>query len=179
MAKLPLAYEGNTVLRKKAAQVRVVDSLLAQFLDDMVETMHANNGVGLAAPQVGVSKRVIVADIYDGDPPIKLVNPRIVERSGQVNGLEGCLSIPNVYGDVDRAEKVVVKGLDEKGRPVTIECSGLLARVFQHEIDHLDGLLFLDRVHDTRSLTTWEQFERHHRAAFIERITAFVERVGS
>lgn len=156
MAKLPLTYEGNAVLRKKAAPVRVVDSLLAQFLDDMVETMHANNGVGLAAPQVGVSKRVIVADIYDGDPPIKLVNPRIVERSGHVNGLEGCLSVPNVYGDVERAEKVVVKGLNEKGKPVTIECTGLLARVFQHEIDHLDGKLFIDFATNLRTVTPEE-----------------------
>lgn len=156
MATLPLSYEGSNVLRKKAAPVRVVDSLLASFLDDMVETMHANNGVGLAAPQVGVSKRVIVADIYDGDPPIKMINPRIVERSGQILGLEGCLSIPNVYGDVERAERVTVKGLNEKGKPVTIECSGLLARVFQHEIDHLDGKLFTDFATNIRTVTPEE-----------------------
>jgi peptide deformylase len=156
MASLPLTYDGNPVLRKKAQPVRVVDSLLAQLLDDMVETMHANHGVGLAAPQVGISKRLIVADIYDGDPPIKMVNPRIVERTGAVVGLEGCLSIPNVYGDVERAEKVVVKGLNEKGKPVTVECSGLLARVFQHEIDHLDGKLFTDMASNIRTVTPEE-----------------------
>ncbi|NDD26695.1 MAG: peptide deformylase [Proteobacteria bacterium] len=156
MARLPLTYDGNPVLRKKAAPVRVVDSLLAQLLDDMVETMHANNGVGLAAPQVGISKRVIVADIYDGDPPLKLVNPRIVERSGHINGLEGCLSIPNVYGDVERAEKVTVKAVNEKGKSVTIEASGLLARVFQHEIDHLDGKLFTDFATNIREVTPEE-----------------------
>jgi len=156
MPKLPLTYDGNPVLRKKAQAVRVVDSLLTQLLDDMVETMYENNGIGLAAPQVGVSKRIIVADIHDGDPPIKMINPRIVERTGSVLGLEGCLSIPNVYGDVERAEKVVVKGLNEKGKPLTIEASGLLARVFQHEVDHLDGKLFTDFATNIRVVTPEE-----------------------
>lgn len=154
MARLQLAYEGEAVLRKKAQPVRVVDSLVAQLLEDMVETMMLNNGVGLAAPQVGISKRIIVADVGDG--PIRVVNPRIVERTGSVVGLEGCLSIPNVYGDVERAETVVVKGLDERGRPVTMEADGLLARVFQHEVDHLEGRLFIDIATNIREVTPEE-----------------------
>ncbi len=156
MPTLPLTYDGNPVLRKKAQPIRVVDHLLEQMLDDMVETMHANNGVGLAAPQIGVSKRLIVADIYDGEPPIRMVNPRIVEREGSVVGVEGCLSIPNVYGDVERAERVVVKGLNEKGKAITLTAEGLLARVFQHEIDHLDGRLFTDVATNIREMTEEE-----------------------
>lgn len=154
MARLQLAYEGNAILRKKAQPVRNVDSLIGQLLDDMVETMVANNGVGLAAPQVGISKRIIVADVGDG--PIRMVNPRIVERKGSVLGLEGCLSVPNIYGDVERAEEVVVKGLDERGRPIMVEADGLLARVFQHEVDHLDGRLFIDIATNLREVTSEE-----------------------
>jgi peptide deformylase len=154
MAKLQLAYEGNAILRKKAQPVRVVDSLVVQLLEDMLETMTANNGIGLAAPQVGISKRMIVVDVGDG--PLKVINPRIVERSGSVVGLEGCLSVPNVYGDVDRAEHVVVKGLDERGKPVSFDADGLLARVFQHEVDHLDGRLFIDIATNLREVTPEE-----------------------
>ena len=157
MAKLQITYDGNRVLRKKAQPVKVVDSLMAQLLDDMLETMHANNGIGLAAPQVGISKRVIVIDIGEEDvAPIQMINPRICEREGAVVGLEGCLSIPGVYGDVERAEHVLVKGLNEKGKPVVVEASGLLARVFQHEIDHLDGKLFTDVATNIREYTKEE-----------------------
>lgn len=157
MAKLPIVYEGTSaVLRKKSQPVRVVDSLVAQLMDDMVETMHASNGIGLAAPQVGIGKRIIVVDIQEGDAPIKMVNPRIVEKSGSAVGLEGCLSIPNVYGEVERAERIVVKGLDEKGKPVRREAEGLLARVFQHEVDHLDGVLFIDIAQNVREYTPKE-----------------------
>lgn len=157
MARLPIVYEGtNPVLRKKSQPVRVVDSLVAQLMDDMVETMHASNGIGLAAPQVGIGKRIIVVDIQEGDPPVKMVNPRIVERSGSVVGLEGCLSIPNVYGEVERAEKIVVKGLDEKGKPIRLDAEGLLARVFQHEVDHLDGVLFTDIAQNIKEYTRQE-----------------------
>jgi peptide deformylase len=156
MAKMQIVYDGNPVLRKKAQPVKVVDSLVGQLMDDMLETMHANNGIGLAAPQVGISKRIIVADIGEEDGPVKMINPRIVEREGHIVALEGCLSIPNVYGDVERAEKVTVKGLDEKGRPVTFEAEGLMARVFQHEIDHLDGKLFTDIATNVRTVTPEE-----------------------
>jgi len=156
MAKMQIVYDGNPVLRKKAQPVKVVDSLVGQLMEDMLETMRANNGIGLAAPQVGISKRIIVADIGEEDGPVKMINPRIVEREGTIVALEGCLSIPNVYGDVERSEKVVVKGLDEKGRPVTFEAEGLMARVFQHEIDHLDGRLFTDFATNVRVVTPEE-----------------------
>lgn len=119
-----------------------MDKAVARLLDDMVDTMYAANGVGLAAPQIGVSKRLFVADVGDG--PIKLVNPRLVDHKGRAYGTEGCLSIPGVMGQVERWKNVVFKGLDEKGEPVVYEASGLLAVVFQHEFDHLEGQLFTD-----------------------------------
>ncbi len=146
MAVLPLKYVGDNVLRRKADKVDRVDKTLARLLDDMVDTMYAANGVGLAAPQIGVSKRLFVADAGDG--PIRLVNPRLVSHTGRALGTEGCLSIPGIYGEVERHEIVIVKGLDENGEPVTYEASGLLAVVFQHEMDHLDGQLFTDLAMD-------------------------------
>jgi peptide deformylase len=157
MAEMKIIYDGNPTLRKKAQPVKVVDSLVSQLLDDMVETMHKNSGIGLAAPQVGISKRIIVVDLGgEDDEIIKMVNPRIVERNGSVLGLEGCLSIPHVYGEVERAESVVVKGLDERGKPMKVDASGLLARVFQHEVDHLDGKLFTDVAVNVRKYTPEE-----------------------
>lgn len=146
MAVLPLKYVGDNVLRRKADKVDKVDKTVARLLDDMIDTMYAANGVGLAAPQIGVSKRIFVADAGDG--PIRLVNPRLVSFSGRDFGTEGCLSIPGIYGQVERHQTVVVKGLDETGEPVTYEASGLLAVVFQHEMDHLDGQLFTDLAVD-------------------------------
>jgi peptide deformylase len=143
---LPLKHVGESVLRRKADKVDKVDKALARLLDDMVDTMYAANGVGLAAPQVGVSKRLFVADAGDG--PIRLVNPRLVVHTGRAFGTEGCLSIPGIFGQVERWKYVVIKGLDELGDPVTYEATGLLAVVFQHELDHLDGQLFTDLAVD-------------------------------
>jgi peptide deformylase len=115
----------------------------------MFETMYAAEGVGLAAPQVGVGKRVIVVDVtpVDGNvPPMAIVNPVIVERKGNVTGEEGCLSVPGVQGEVCRAETVVVRGLDPEGKPLHVTADGILSRALQHEIDHLDGVLFIDRI---------------------------------
>ncbi|MHB2016768.1 MAG: peptide deformylase [Candidatus Xenobia bacterium] len=157
MAIRPIKYDGDPVLRKKAVEVKHVDSLVQQLLDDMLQTMYEARGIGLAAPQIGISKRILVVDTQEEESePIKVVNPRIVAREGTVWGLEGCLSIPNVYGEVERAEKVTVKYLDEKGRPGKIEAEGLLARVFQHEIDHLDGKLFTDYARNIRTYTQEE-----------------------
>lgn len=142
MAVLPLKYIGESVLRRKANKVHQVDKPLARLLDDMVETMYAANGIGLAGPQIGVSKRILVVDIGDG--PIQLVNPRIVEKSGRAVGPEGCLSIPQIFGEVERWKDIVVKGRDAAGESVIYEATGLLSVVFQHEIDHLDGQLFTD-----------------------------------
>lgn len=155
MAVLPLKYVGDSVLRRKADKVDKVDRPLARLLDDMVDTMYAANGVGLAAPQIGVSKRLFVADVGDG--PIRLVNPRLVDHKGRAMGTEGCLSIPGILGQVDRWKSVVVKGLDELGEPVIYEAGGLLAVVFQHELDHLDGQLFTDLAVD---LVDHETLER-------------------
>lgn len=142
-------YMGDKVLRKKAREVVEVDKELEKLVEDMTETMYHKQGVGLAAPQVGVSKRVIVFDNVDlpyGTESRALINPRIVEQEGNCREEEGCLSIPEIVEVVDRAERVKVTGLDSKGRPVEIEAEGIAARIIQHEIDHLDGILFVDRV---------------------------------
>lgn len=146
MAVLPLKYVGEKVLRRKAARVAEIDKPLERLLDDMVETMYAAQGIGLAGPQIGVSRRIIVVDAGDG--PIQLVNPRIVDHKGRAIGTEGCLSIPSIYGEVERWKDVVVKALNAKGEPVAYEASGLFAVVLQHEIDHLDGRLFTDLAID-------------------------------
>ncbi len=116
----------------------------------MLETMYAASGVGLAAPQVGVQQRVIVVDV--GENPITLVNPEITTAEGEQVGLEGCLSLPDLVGEVRRAEWVVVKGLNRRGKPITVEGEGLLARALQHEVDHLDDILFIARIKDPTRL---------------------------
>ena len=136
-------------LARKAVPVAVVDDRVLTLIRDMFETMYAAEGVGLAAPQVGVGKRVIVLDVSPVDenvPPMAIVNPEIVERKGSVTGEEGCLSVPGVQGEVCRAETVVVRGLDPEGKPVHLSAAGILSRALQHEIDHLDGVLFIDRI---------------------------------
>jgi peptide deformylase len=136
-------------LARKALPVAVVDDRVRALIRDMFETMYAAEGVGLAATQVGVGKRVIVVDVSPVDEtiaPVAVVNPEIVEREGSVTGVEGCLSVPGVQGEVCRAETVELRGKDEQGRPVRIRAAGILSRALQHEIDHLDGVLFIDRV---------------------------------
>jgi len=136
----------NPVLRKTAKEVKKVTPEIVKLIDEMLETMYAAPGVGLAAPQIGKSLRVIVADVGEG--PHVLINPRIEKKSGGQVFTEGCLSVPGVEAPVERAAKVTVKGLDRSGENVTIEAEGLWATVFQHEIDHLDGYVFIDRVKD-------------------------------
>ncbi len=144
-----IAICGHPVLRKKAAAVKRADRRLRQLLDDMVASMAQAPGLGLAAPQVGESVRaIIVAAEEDELQPYRVLNPHIVSRRGAEIGVEGCLSLPKLQGRVERAEAVTVKALDERRQPVTIEAEGLLARVFQHEIDHLDGVLFIDRAEE-------------------------------
>jgi peptide deformylase len=136
-------------LSTKAIPVQSVDGKIRELVRDMFETMYASNGVGLAAPQIGVGKRVIVVDVSPVDEearPIALVNPEIAEKQGWVEGTEGCLCIPGVEGQVMRHESVVVRGRNENGDPVTVEANGILSRALQHEIDHLDGVLFIDRL---------------------------------
>ncbi|QNK42189.1 peptide deformylase [Caproicibacter fermentans] len=134
----------DDILRKKARIVEKVDFRTRTLLEDMAETMYHSNGAGLAAPQVGVLRRVIVID--DGNGLIKLINPVIVKALGEQQEIEGCLSVPGIYGKVKRPERVIVKALDENGRPYDLEGSGLLARALCHEIDHLDGILFIDKM---------------------------------
>jgi peptide deformylase len=136
-------------LARKAVPVAAVDDRIRALIRDMFETMYSAEGIGLAATQVGVGKRVIVLDVSPVDetiPPLAVVNPEIVSRSGSVTGVEGCLSVPGVQGEVIRAETVLVRGLDERGNPHRIQAAGILSRALQHEIDHLDGILFIERV---------------------------------
>ena len=147
MAVLEIRTYPDEVLREEARPVEAVDSDVSRLMDDMVETMHARSGLGLAAPQVGVLKRVIVVHVQMEDeshPLVTLANPEIVESSGDVEFEEGCLSLPGFLTLVHRAERVRVKGLDHEGREVEIDAGGLLAVALQHELDHLNGRLIID-----------------------------------
>ena len=151
MPLLKIELLGSDILRRVADDVPGPDPELDRLIADMFETMYENKGIGLAGPQVGVARRVIVVDVNDegGEKlgPFALLNPRIVEAGSELDKHEeGCLSIPNVTGVVERPWHVVVEGLDRQGQPVTIEADGMLARCLQHEIDHLDGVLFIDRL---------------------------------
>jgi peptide deformylase len=149
MAVLDIKKYPAPVLKKKAAPVTKFDDAMQRLIDDMVETMYAAPGVGLAAPQVGISKRLAVIDISSRDekyPLIVLINPCIIQAEGEIEFEEGCLSIPEYTAKVKRAEQLVISCLDREGTPVEIEAGGLLAIAVQHEIDHLDGLLFIDRI---------------------------------
>ena len=142
MALRNIVKLGDDVLRKKCRAVTMIDSKTHQLLDDMAQTMHAANGVGLAAPQVGLLKRIVVIDVGDG--VIELINPEIIATSGEHTDDEGCLSVPDKFLPVSRPNVVKVRALDRYGKSFTMEGEGLLARAFCHEIDHLDGKIFLD-----------------------------------
>lgn len=153
MAIRPIVTVPDPVLRRKAQKVRQFDADLQQLIDDMIETMRAAPGVGLAAPQVGVAQRVIVVEYgedEDEDKPPRLyvvVNPEIAEVSAETEmGVEGCLSIPDLVGEVERYRRIVVKGQNRRGQPIKLKLQGWVARIFQHEIDHLEGVLFTDRA---------------------------------
>jgi peptide deformylase len=191
MSVREILHVGNPLLREVSREVshdELASPAMQQLIDDLIDTMHAANGAGIAAPQIGELVRITTIEVnknprYPYKPPIPLtvvVNPVIEFLDDEIVEVnEGCLSVPNMRGNVMRHVNIRVRYLDRHGVEHDEVKRGLTAGTFQHEIDHLDGLLFLDRVHDTRTLTTWEQFERYHRAAFVERITAFVERVGS
>jgi peptide deformylase len=148
--EIVLYPEARDVLTTKCTPVEEVDEEIQEFVDDLVETMYAANGVGLAAPQVGVTKRVTVIDVSDREGEERevfvLINPEIVEREGTLTWEEGCLSFPSLYGEVERAEWVKVRALNREGEEYEIEGEGLLAVALQHEIDHLDGVLFIERM---------------------------------
>jgi len=186
-----IVHVGNPVLRERSRDV-TRDELASvetqRLIDDLIDTMHAANGAGIAAPQIGELVRIATIEVshnprYPYKPPIPLtvvVNPVITFLDDELVEInEGCLSVPGMRGNVMRHVNIRVRYWDRHGDEHDEIKRGLTAGTFQHELDHLDGVLFLDRVHDTHSLTTWEQFDRFHRDAFVERITAFVERVGS
>jgi peptide deformylase len=183
---------GHPVLRERAREVtrqELRSDAVQALIDDMIETMRAANGAGLAANQVGETLRIAVVEVLEGNPryPYKpphpltvIVNPSIElldEETARVN--EGCLSVPNLRGEVPRHLRISVRYFDRHGVEHEELKSGLTAGTFQHEVDHLDGTLFVDRVEDPRTLATWAEFERHQRDEFLARATAIVERFGS
>jgi peptide deformylase len=183
---------GHPVLRERAREVspeELRSPELQRLIDDMVDTMRAASGAGLAANQVGETVRVAVVEVREGNrrypykPPVPLtvfVNPVIEPLDDDVEQInEGCLSVPNLRGEVPRHMNIRVRYTDREGAEHDEVRRGLTAGTFQHELDHLDGTLFLDRVTDPATLTTWDQFERFHRDAFAERARRIVERTGS
>lgn len=146
MAVLKVRRYGDPVLRRRSEPVREVTGDIRRLAEDMIDTMYDEAGIGLAAPQVGVSIRLIVVGDERGRDPRALVNPVIPEQGGQVTAEEGCLSIPGIYADITRAEWVRLEAQDLDGQPVSVRARGLLSRAYQHELDHLDGVLFIDRL---------------------------------
>lgn len=148
MALRNIRINGDEILRKKSKEVTAIDNKIKTLLDDMMDTMYENDGVGLAAPQVGILKRVVTIDV-DDENIYRMINPKIISSSGEQIDQEGCLSVPELNGDVNRPMNVTAVYTDENGKEVTLEAQGLLARCICHEIDHLDGILFIDRADKT------------------------------
>ena len=146
MAIREIRNETDEILRKKSREVEVVDDKIRELINDMIETMHKYNGVGLAAVQVGVLKRILVIDLYDDNGIYKIINPIIVKEKGDQECEEGCLSFPNKYAQVIRPMEITVEGLDENGKKIRVKGKGLLAQALSHEIDHLNGVLFVDKM---------------------------------
>ena len=151
MAILPIRTLPEPILRQKSKRVKSIDGSIRKLADDMIETMHAAPGVGLAAPQVGVPLRVIVIGMPE-EEEIVLINPQIVRRSGERLITEGCLSVPGYFGEVQRAQRVTVKGKDLSGKEIRIKAEELLAQALEHEIDHLNGLLYIDHLESNDKL---------------------------
>ena len=158
MAVISIRVLPDPILRQKSKRVRAIDSSIHKLIGNMSETMHAASGVGLAAPQVGVPLRVIVIGI-PGEEEIALINPEIVRRSGERLVDEGCLSIPDYVGQIKRAESVTVKGRDQNGKEVRIKATELLSQALEHEIDHLNGVLYIDNADSVDKLRRVEHFE--------------------
>ena len=191
MTLLKIATVGHPVLRTPAREVsreELLSERMQRFIDDLVETMRDANGAGLAANQVFEPVRICAIEVGDNPrypykpkiPLTILVNPRIEPLSDETfENYEGCLSVPDLRGVVRRHVEIRVRAWDRHGREIDQVVRGLSAGTFQHEVDHLDGKLFLDRVEDPRTLCTWANFERYHKAAFVERVQALVARFGS
>jgi peptide deformylase len=166
MAKLEILTFPDERLRRCAEPVETVDDRVRQLVDDMLETMYAAPGIGLAAVQVNVARRVVVIDTSDDkDQPLCLINPEILDRSGEEQMEEGCLSVPGFYEQVTRAERVRVRALDRNGEPFELEADGLLAVCIQHEIDHLDGRLFVDHISSLKRQRIRKKLEKERRQA--------------
>ena len=149
MVVLPIKIYGDPVLRQRAGEIPKLDDSVVKLVSDMLETLKQENGLGLAANQVGVLKRVFVVNlshVKEGEKPLAIINPVLVDKAGEIIGEEGCLSIPGIFEDVVRAKKVTFKGIDISGKEITIQAEDLLSRVIQHELDHLNGILFIDHL---------------------------------
>jgi peptide deformylase len=187
---LKIAQVGTPVLRERAREVgpqELQTPALQAFIDDLVETMHDAAGAGLAAIQVYRPLRIVAIEVRDNPrypykpniPLTILVNPVLTPLSGErFDNYEGCLSVPDLRGVVSRFAELRVQALDRHGNPIDREVRGITAGTFQHEVDHLDGMLFVDRVTDPTTFTTWKEFDRFHKAAFVERIVPFIREKG-
>jgi peptide deformylase len=172
MALLPILHFPDPRLRIKAAPVAAVNDALRKLVDDMFETMYAAPGIGLAAPQINVSKRVVVIDIsLEHNQPLCLINPEILSREGEISSEEGCLSVPDEFEVVERASKVEVRTLGRDGQPFEMEAEGLLAVCIQHEIDHLDGKLFVDYLSALKKQRLRKRLEKQEKMERVSRHT--------
>jgi len=156
MRVLPIKhFPDDSVLRQKAKKVTSIDGSIQRLIDDMIKTMQQSNGVGLAAPQVGISLRVIVLQMPE-QKPFALINPEIIKRGGEQEVTEGCLSVPGYCGEIKRSDEVVAKAKDRHGKAVKIKATGLLAEALEHEIDHLNGVLYIDHIENKKNLHSIE-----------------------
>lgn len=167
MTVLGIHLLGSPVLRAQAADAGPVDDALRQFIDDLFETMDAAKGIGLAANQVGVTRRVAVIGVEDDR--FVMVNPVIVSAAGKAKAEEGCLSIPELYGEVTRPDQIVLEALDREGKPYRRDLEGLVARAVQHEIDHLDGILFLDHLSMLKRQRLLAKWKKEHKGESLVR----------
>ncbi|MDF2606921.1 MAG: def1 [Bacillales bacterium] len=156
MAILKIIEHPNEILSTECEEVFVFDNKLRKLIKNMYETMIEHDGVGLAAPQIGINKRIAIVDIDDGTGLIELINPVIIHETGRITDIEGCLSIPGVFGDVTRAHEIKIRAQNAKGKQFTITANGFLARAIAHEIDHLNGTLFISKVEKYYELETLE-----------------------
>jgi len=160
MTVLPICrLPHDNVLRQKAKKVSSIDTSIQHLIDNMIETMQSANGVGLAAPQIGKSLRIIVLQMPDEEPQV-IINPEIIKKSGEQEVTEGCLSVPGYYGEIKRSAEVTAKGKDRHGKAMRIKASGLMAEVMEHEIDHLNGVLYIDHIEDDDKLYKIKQAEK-------------------
>ncbi len=161
MALLTVRLYGDPVLRQVATPVREITAEIKRIIADMTETMWHQVGIGLAAPQVGLPHRILVMDDGNGGAQA-LINPVIESRSGTIREEEGCLSLPGVFGVVERTKTITVRAMDADGKPVSLEATGLKARIVQHELDHLDGVLYVDKIKSPDQFAFVEEYQRYH-----------------